>query len=361
MYKITLYDKSFNTITTLLNTNFYDVEYSSELNKAGGASFKIRVLDPKATLTNLQLYNRIRIYKGSDIKFTGFIEDLESTATEITVNCIGMLGLFKKRLTSRNINSGSASTELYNILTDTNALDDTIITQGITNVSYTITEVEFSRSSVFSAWDKIAKMSDNAEFKINQVTLALDFKQSIGTDKSASIILQYNINQVARANLFNFDVKVDGGDMVNSVTGVGKSSITSTKSDATSKTKYGLLEDTENFSQTVDVTDLGNEAQNFLDEHKVEFYVPKLKIDTSKIDHELFDTGDIINVYLNNGFISFNQSVRIMKKEITINETGTEEVEIKIVSEDLKTLPAEPIIGDIDYLKKQVALLNGQI
>lgn len=361
MYKIEIYDKEFNKITTLLNkSDFYALEYELELNKVGGASFKARVLGDKSTLTNFKIFNRVKIYKGSTVKFVGYIEELAVTSDEITINCLGLIGLFKRRLTSSSVGGGAVSS-FYGLLNATNALDDTKVSQGSGTVSYTITQVDFSRSNILSAWQKIAEMAGDAEFQINPSDLTLDFKASIGYDRSNSVVLEYDINFVDKANLYKFDAEVSGKDTYNKIIGIGGSSLTSTKQDATSITEFGLLETSENYSETEDQTDLDNQTQNYLDGHKDEFYVPKLKVNLNKISIDAFAIGDLVQVKLNNGFLSIDQKSRIIKRKIVVAESNQEELDIEIVSEDLKKLPTPPITGDIDSLQKRLSLLEGQI
>ncbi len=357
MYTIIIYDRTFNEVTKLFMPNIYDLSYSTELSKAGGASFKIRVLDPKATAANLKLFNRVIIYKGGVGKFIGYIDELQATINEIEVTCTGMLGLFERRLYTDTINNTQAGTAVFDILTDTNSYDDTGIVAGDTDVVQIVNNVQFSRSTVLAAWQKIANMV-NAEFRIN-INQALEFKTQIGDDKSGSIILQYNVGQINIANLFNFDVAVKGKDIANRVTGIRQGG-TVIKDDVTSIQTFGLLEHSENFSQTSNNTDLENETQNYVDDHKSEFYTPNIQVNTEKIDSELLEIGDTVRVFLSNGFIVVNQNHRIIKKSVTVSNNNTEQVDLGLIPEGTNLLPST-FVDDIITMQKRLNLLEGTI
>lgn len=357
MYSLVLYDRVFNEVTKIFTPNIYDLSYSNELSKAGSASFKIRVLDPKANPVNLKLFNRIIIYKGGKGKFIGYIDGLRATINEIEVTCTGMLGLFDKRLYTAGINNTEAGIAFFNILSNTNAYDDTGILQGETDIPNIVNNVQFQRSKVLAAWQKIANMF-GAEFKVN-IDRTLDFKQHIGLDKSEEIILQYNVNQINVANVFGFDVDISGKDMANRVTGIrtGGSVI---KDDLTSIGDFGLLEEAPNFSQTNNNTDLENETTNYVNDHKSEFYTPSIQVNTEKIDADLLELGDTIRVFLSNGFVVVNSNHRIIKKEIKVSNNDTEQVNLGLIPEGINLLPST-FVDDIIGMQKRLALLESTI
>lgn len=359
MYFVHIYDHNWNAVTTLLESDIEDLQYTNELNKIGSATFKIVVAHEKATPVNFQLYNRIVIEKAGLGKFVGYIEEIGADVNILDIRCLGILGLFNKRLTSTNISGQNASDAFFDLLTATNLLDDTGIAQGDSDVSYTINSVNFSRSSIMSAFSKIAEMSGNKEFYVDPLTRLLHFKNAIGSDISTLITLFYDVNQLERSTVYDFQVNLSGKDLANSVTGVGDS-LTSVQSDATSKSTYGLLEASQSFSQTANSGNLDDETQNYVDAHKDPLYTPAIKINTEKIDPDTISVGDIVGVYLNNGFISIDATHRVIKKTVTINDSGQEEMSLDLIDSTKNILPKLPLIGDISELLSRVSLLEGQ-
>lgn len=359
MYFIRLYNKSFTPITTLLQTDVVDFQYVTELNKIGSASFKIPVKHPKSTTTNLSVFNRVIIENETGGKFIGFIEEISADINMLEVRCLGILGLLKKRLTSANISGQDAATAFFSLLSATNGSDDTGIIQGVSNFSYTINSLPFSRSSIFDAMVKIAEMAGNKEFTVDPLTRILDFKTAIGLDLSAVVTLFFDVNQLERSSVYDFQVTVSGKEVANSVTGVGNA-LTSTKTSAPDIASVGLLETAQSFSQTANSGNLDDETQNYLNAHKTVLYTPSVKINTKKIDASIINVGDIVDVYLNNGFISLNLTHRIVKKQVTITDTGEEDLAVDLIDSTRNILPQLPLIGDISSLLKRVSLLEGK-
>lgn len=360
MFSVAIYNKTFNVLTKIFQPNVFNIKYSNEINKAGSASFKIKVNDPQATLANLRPFNRIKIYKGLQGEFIGFIESLQVSLNIIEVRCIGILGLFEKRLYSTQVLNTLAKTAFFNILSNVNAGDNTGITAGLGTVPNNILKIDFSRSTVLAAWQKIATMSNNAEFKVNVDAATLDFVPKLGSDKSLFLRFEYLSNQINTSTLLDFDVEVSGKDTANKITGIGSSGLLSTKQDNPSIALIGLLEHPENFSQTGNATDLGNETQGYLDSHKVEFYIPKVKLNIDRINPDSFEIGDIGKVVLNNGFILVSQNYRIIKKDITVSENERVECSVNLIPDGVNLLPSN-FFDVINKQDRRIGLLEGNI
>ena len=359
MYRIDILDKDFNALTTIWQQSVYNFSYTTELNKPGSAGFTIKVRDSKATNVNLNLYNRVIISRDGVGVFIGYIENLRANLNDIQVFCVGMLALFNKRLTTTNITATAANTAVAAILTAVNASDDTGISIGTNTVTDTINSVQFVRSKVLSAWQKLATMAGEAEFKIDTNRL-LNFVSQLGVDKSGSVIFQYDINAINTSTIFDFDVEVEGKDIFNAITGIRNGGNTAVKTDATSIASFGRLETPKNFAQTANDTDLGNETQNYLDNRKDEFYSPKITVNTNKISITEFDVGDTVKIRLNNGFINLDRNDRIIKKDVRVSVNNTEEVSVGLIPTGSNLLPST-FQNVIVNVAERVSLLEGGI
>ena len=359
-YSIQVYGYNFSSVLTTLTFgyDFYNFEYKIEVSKAGGAKFTMEAKNLKATPTNLKMYNRVVIYKGTVPKFVGYIEKLDVTLNEISIECIGLLGLFKKRLHSGTFNSTTAQAAFYSILTTLNAANDTEVEAGEVDVNLSIDELEFIRTQVFSAWDKLASQAE-AEYQIRpaldvsgNLHFYLDFKYQLGSDKTDSVYLRYLSSQINSATIVDFQVEVDGGDIVNKVTGVTKngagSTLTSTQQDAASIVEFGQLEDTVSFSETLSQTDLDTETAAHVNQHKDEIYTPKIAIDLVKIDESNISLGDLVRVDLNNGFVVLSENNRVLRKTIKLSQNGNEEITVTIQPEGANLLPSSFFSSIVD-------------
>jgi len=357
MYTIKLFTKGFSDLTALNKVNFWDFSYENEIGKGGKAEFKIKVKDNKATTANLKLFNRVKIYKGSTFKWIGYIERLDIDLNVITVKCSGMLNIFKKRNTAYGTTPGATlTTEFFRVLNTLNGADDTGIKEGTSDSVHVIAgQMKLLDIKSLSALKKIAD-TDNRLMYIDENEF-LNIVKSLGTDKSSSVIFRYIIDQVNTANIKMFDITVDGGDMWNVVTGKAES-LGTVKTDPTSITEFGRLETRENFGGTTNANDLDDETQSFLDTHKNEMIIPDISPNSKKIDIDSFDIGDTVKVILDNNFIALNQNQLIIKKKVTITNSGEEDVSVSLAPEGSSILPSN-FFNEIDKLKKNQESIEG--
>jgi len=363
MYSIKIYSPDFSTPLTTLwhNYDFYGFSYVTEINKAGSCKFSINVRNDKAIAPNFLMYNKIIVEKSGVGVFIGYIETLNASVNVIEVSCLGILSMFNKRIFNASFNTGAGDTvqsAFFALLTRANLDVDTGITVGTTDVSKAINKVDFNRSTVAAGWQKLANLA-KAEFEITPAKV-LNFLTKLGTDKSATIILQYKINQINNSNLRDFNVEVQGSDTANRIHGIGNNNKTETKNDLASQAIFGLLAETANFAQTDSNTDLATEVQSSLDNKKLEFYSPSIVVDEQKIDTDTLFLGDTVKIVLNNGFISVDQNERILQKTVTVSDNLREEIKLKLMPETGNLLPSN-FTTDINSLNKRISLLESNL
>lgn len=363
MYSIAIYSPDFSTpLTTLWHKyDFYGFSYSTEINKAGSCKFSINVRNAKAIASNFKMYNKIIVEKNGVGVFIGYIETIVASVNVIEVACFGILELFNKRVFSYGFSAISHDTvqsAFFKILSILNLDEDTGIVAGTTDVSQNITDIAFRRSTAFDGWKKLANLA-TAEFEITPAKV-LNFFKKLGTDKSATLFLQYKITQINSSNLRDFNVEVQGSDTANRIIGIGNNPLVETKEDAVSRANFGLLEDVINFTQTGSALDLQTEAQNELDNKKLEFYSPSIVVDEQKIDTDTLYLGDTVKLVLDNGFIAVNQNERIIKKDVTVSDNLKEEIKLKMMPSTGNLLPSS-FTNDIVSLSKRISLIEGTL
>ena len=363
MYSVAIYSPDFSTpLTTLWHKyDFYGFSYSTEINKAGSCKFSINVRNDKAIATNFKMYNKIIVEKNGVGVFIGYIETIVAAVNVIEVSCFGILELFNKRVFSRSFQTALGDTvqsAFFAILTTANADSDTGIVAGTTDVSKAVNKVDFNRSTIFAGWQKLANLA-KAEFAITP-DKELNFLTKLGTDKSATLFLQYKITQINSSNLRDFNVEVQGSDTANRIHGTGNNNKIETKNDLPSQANFGLLTDVVNFAQTDSNTDLATEVQNELDNRKLEFYSPSIVVDEQKIDTDTLMLGDTVKLVLDNGFIAVNQNERIIKKDVTVSDNLKEEIKLKMMPATGNLLPSS-FVNDIVSLSKRVSLIESTL
>jgi len=362
-YAVRIYNHDFssNLTTIFYGQDMYDFSYFSELSKPGGAQFTINTRNVKCTPANLKMYNKVIIEKDGVGVFIGYIEQLEVRVNTLDVSIVGMLGFFKKRQYSGTFQTALGDTlqgAFFEILTQINSGNPTGISAGVTNVSDPIRDVQFKRSTVIDAWTKLTNMG-GGEFEID-TDRNLNFKYTLGTDNSDSVTLQYNINQINSSNLREFKVDVDGKNMANSVVGIRNGGSIYQGNNLASIALFGRLGASINYSQTNSSDDLTREVDNYVVNHKDEFYSPSLVVDESKIDPDTLQLGDTVYVRLNNGFIEIEEAERIIKRTVSVTDNLTEEVKLRFMPASVNLLPSS-FAEDIVTLGNRVRLLEQEI
>jgi len=191
MYTIKIYNKDFSVLLTALfyGDDIYKFKYYSEINKPGGAEFSITLRNAKSTPLNFRVYNKIIIERqetGTQV-FIGYIDNLSISLNELEVKCVGMLGFFKKRLYT-GVLTDTVTNAVSSVLTATNALDNTGITIGSVTATGGVSGVDFKRSDVLTAWQKLVGVS-NSEIEIDPTTRHLNVVPRVGEDKTGRYIL----------------------------------------------------------------------------------------------------------------------------------------------------------------------------
>lgn len=339
MYRIKVYSitgsgtgKLFSQATVVL--------WSKRINAPGRFTFTLPYGSVDATPTNLQKYKRVKLFRKKrdgtgehEVVWYGYVEDHKRTSSgEITVFCVGALQLFRKRYTAEDEQfNGQGSTEALGLLSDTNSNDgDTGITAGSGGVTGTKDVQETGYVDVLKAWEDLAA-AHTAEFEIDDAG-AFNFVDSLGSDKSSTVTLEFRRDGTPGGNLVDFEEGELGRDMANKVIGTSTAGggLTSTKDDATSQTTYGVLIERKQFNEAQDQSTLDAMTQSYLTQRAEpiqDFQVvpdlarKKFNVDgtrtVSGIDVGDVAVGDLVSVEI----VTENQSITSAKRiaEIIVN------------------------------------------
>lgn len=363
-YSIKIYNPNFSGVLTTIffGNDFYDFNWSLEINKPGGCRFTMKNTNLKATPTNLKLWNKIIVYKDSIPKFVGYIESIKVTKNEISLDCPGIFGYFKKRVYSGSISSQTLVNSIFSILNSVNATYDTGINTGDYDLnlnSQIVDGINLQRLNALSAWQKILD-TVNAEIEIDGY-LNLNIRTKLGEDKTDTIVLRYINTQLITANLLDFEIDIEGKDMANAIYGISKDSngddLTSVQTDSDSILAFGRLDMPQSFEGARSQVRLDEETEGALVNVIEEFYAPRITLDTTKVSEEDINLGDIVRVVIENGFVSLDRNDRIIKKTVNVQESGQESVQIELLPDGRNKLPSN-FIKDIISLQNRVALLE---
>lgn len=342
MIQIKIYDKSYTPLTILNNGEFTGLQYKKTMGQIGDASFSIDIANSKITDVTLRNYNRLEILDGGVVQWTGYITTKQITFNTVAVQCKGLVGILAKRLTpDAYVLTGNAGTAVATLLAMINAGEDTGITMGITDVSATI-NLTFNQQDALTALQNISD-AVGAQFKINE-DRTLDFKLSIGTDRSTEVKFEYNTIQPQQANILKFNVE-DNGERIVSKSYGANTTLSSAQTDAILQAKYGLLEKFNSFTQANNQTNLDALT---LSKIMDSLYSPSIDLIPGELDN--FDVGDTVGVNIKNKLVVINGTFQILEKSVKITNSQ------KSISVKINELPQD-ITNSIRDLQRQVNLL----
>ncbi len=344
MLQIKIYDRTRTALTAFNLGEFGGLTYKKTLGQIGDASFNLDINNAKVTEVNMRNYNRIEILNAGVVEWSGYIVSKQINFNQVMVQCKGLIGILARRLTADNYTlSGNAGTAVGTLLAAINLTEDTGIVMGATDISTSI-NLTFNQQDAFSVLQKIAD-TVGGQFVVNDIDRTLDFKTTIGEDVSADVSLEYNIIQPQLANITNFDVQ-DNGDPIVSRSYGKTPTLTSMQDDAALKTKYGILEKFNSFSEA--------NTQGILDALTLSkisdtLYSPTILLTPS--DNDDFDIGDLVAVDIQNKLINIADTFQVLEKSVKIVNSQ------KQISVKINQLPQD-ITKNIRDLQRQVNILE---
>jgi len=346
--QIRIYDKGFNSLTVLFQgSDFVDLQYGNFLDRVGNASFTVDIKNPKVTTANVKHYNKVEISDDDGtVRWVGVIVNKKILLNIVTIQCFQLIHLLERRRSDESVSySHAASYIVSQLLSYTNGLGYTGIIAGTINVSDVVNK-DLKRASILSAISDIAQETDSQYFVNN--SRQLDFKDQVGTDLSASIQMRYNKDLLPMANVIDFNV-TDDGSKIRSRTYGKTSSLTSTQTDSTLLSDYGLLEDTEDFREITDQTTLDNATANA---NKGAEFSPSFLLAPDFTDN--FEVGDIVSVVLKNELVDVSENYQIFEKSVVFRGSQ-KQISLRFNSnvDDIATV-IKNLKKDVDTLSREV-------
>ncbi len=305
---IKLYDKAFNSLASLTEADFINLIYQRTQGEIGDCSFTVKISSAKMTDLNISHYNRVRVYDNGTLVFTGIITQKRVSLTTVDIKCRELSYILKKRCTTAGYTlSGSIVDTLTTLLTDINAIEDTGISVGILGGGGSV-NLTFNRSDVWTAIKQICESTGN-QFEISPAG-KLNMRTTLGTDLSASVYFRYDVNQVANANIFDFDIDDDGDSIITQCHGESNG-LLSNQSNGTLISRYGVLESYKDF-RVVNSQPVLDQFTTLEIQDKV--YSPKITLKPNVTDN--FNIFDVVKVRLKNSLVNIDSTYQIIQKRV---------------------------------------------
>lgn len=346
MIQLKIYDKDMGELTAFNEGEFGRLQYKKTLGEVGDASFTIDINNSKVTTLNLQNYNRMEISVDGVVEWVGYIIKKDISFTVVQIRCLELIGILKKRLVpSAYTLSGNVSTAVDTLLAQINGDDDTGITLGATDLTDSV-NMTFERQDALAVLKSLAD-SVGAQFRLNS-DRTIDFLSSVGQDLSASVLFTYRTTQPSQANILKFDVSDDGDSIVSR--SIGKSdALSSTQDDAPLQTKYGVIEQFNNFRVA---NTQGNLDDLTADKNMDSLFSPSLDLAPTVEDN--FEIGDIVSIKIKNKLVDIDNTFQVLEKSVKIVNNQ------KSISVKINEIP-KTIVNTIGDLKSKVELLENNL
>lgn len=345
MKLIRIYNKDFTKLVTLTDQDFTNLTHQRARGEIGDCSFTVRLSRAKMSEVNLNLYNRVKVFDDGVVKFTGIITQKNIKLDTADVKCRELPYILKKRIVDNAyVLSGSVNDMITQLIGDMNGVEDTGISIGSLTAVGDI-NLTFNSADVWTVLKQICEATGN-QFEIRDRSLIV--APTIGEDKSASVLFRYNVNQVANANLFSFEIEDDGENIVTLAHGKSDA-LTSNQTDAGLVSEFGTLEKFRDFRvvNTQGVLDDFTES-----EVSDRIYSPRINLKPSVEDN--FEVGDIVKIRLKNPLVNINDDFQIIQKRVTYNG------EQKMISVRINDLPSY-LVQKLADRDKRLELLEKQV
>lgn len=315
--QIKIYDKDFNNKTSLVAVDYNNLQFSTSLGSDGDFSFDVRADNPKLNEEVLRNFNRVRIYDGPTLLFTGFILEKNYTLNLISIKGYSLSNMLKRKLF---LYTDPNNQSIYSFIADIiNYISDTGITMGdMTIPDFNITKQYYGNTIERVLDDCLGNnqwyIDENGKLQIAEV---------LGEDRS-DILLQYDYKKIESANILNFKIQESGDQAYNYIL-AKDNTITTIVSDIPAIDTYGKNEVSLLYDGNYDEPNLQLKASKDL---KTNIYTPELNpapnADTS------FKTCDKISVRIRSKYLDVNTIYQIITKSYKVYDNNSYVITIKV-------------------------------
>jgi hypothetical protein len=345
MIIIKVYTPLMVSLLTLYESAVDGVEYRRSLKEVGDASFTVRTDDDQITMSTIQHYNKVEIYDDGNLEWFGYIAQKSYSLNTINIRCKEVSGLMKKRVVGDALTiNGDVATGVASVIDTMNGVGVTGITKGYISGTESV-NVTFNKETVWNVLKKLAELA-NMQMLVN-VDGSLDFLPDVGADLSASITFKYNEAHLQSANILSFNIDDDAEGIVNK-SYTKSSGYTSTQSDATLITNYGVIEKFENARVVNTQTDLDSYTQLTL---RDSLYTPTLNI---RNNIGSFDVGDLIKLEITHKIVVIDDTFQVVEKRVKFDKRG-KNIQVRIDSTPFD------VSVKISELDSRLALLENKL
>jgi|GEM_PF-6734270 len=327
MYFLKVYNSARTTQLAKFR-RYISLDFQILLNKPYSGNTRVSVDDFEANLETFSKYNRVSIYKGEIEKFRGYISDIRSEDTNVTIVLSSMMAFLKRRHITKTYPDQSVITTFEDIIDVMNAAYATEFTYGGTDLmSPTSEEFDFENTQVYEALQSVVK-SQSAELYVDEDDKIWILSQ-VGEDKSdeslpTSVVFKYLEKKMVETNIEKPNYTEEGMDLANYV--IGKNTESPAKTSIKSDVPVGKdqLEKVVTFPDITSQDALDQATQDYLDKHKDPRKNPLIIPLKDRMSESLYSIGDLCKIRLEYGFVDIDENYRVVRKNYNVTNSGQE-------------------------------------
>jgi hypothetical protein len=309
---------------------FRNLQYEMGFNKPYGHRFSLPLYHDAVTTSSLiPALHEIWIWRNGVLIKAGPLWDVTPASDSANIDCgaMDMLDYLDTRLTHSQTFSAIDQTAIaWNLINATQALTGggLGIVSGTLNTGITRSASwrDYDNKYILEAITDISDMTSGFDFNIDPVTRAFNAIWP-RPQRANNLTLSYP------QHIRKYGVQYMGKYMRNSINVAGVDPAISNAIDTTSRTTYGLREYADSYRDAQLITDLNNYASKIRDQRKDIKSYPTVTLQQDIID--IFDPsiikyGDLVTVVIQDGYVQFNQLLRYITAQITVDKHGTESI-----------------------------------
>lgn len=357
MFQLQIFSHQLDKLTIINQPKFFNIQFEKKINDAGKLSFSLITNCSQATITNLQRFNRVKLYEDDQILFTGFIDLVQFGAEVHSITCLGMVGYFATVRIESGAEliaggGGSCASDLIDLM---NSYYDSKITVGTCDVT-----TGFSKTFKFDDFGSAIKAvadTTNGEYEVDD-NYKFNFKKTIGEDKSNKITLRYDYFDVVSNNITNkFTYVNDNRNFANKIMASSKTK-TVYSTDFDSVEAFGLHTYFLNAGDVDDAT-LNLLADNELLKRSNPVSIQSLELLPDKFSLSDLHLGDLVATYVITPYFFTDDVYKIVSINVKIETSGNKTITVELgdkttnkASEDFLTY-LQKLDNRVDNLEMQ--------
>lgn len=305
MYTIRIYNKDWDYIDRI--EKFIKLKIEDYLNKESKVSFEVPNIENFRKET-FKKKNIVEIFRNWVKIFEGLLIWVKPTATKISVNCESYSHILKYRFVNNTFTWGYDNV-ISSIFSDWLFTWPIPVNLKLQNLTWNIS-LELFNKNVLDCLKTIEKSWKDYLFRWKDLIIS----DLIWEDKSWVIELKFLEYRSSENNIKNISIDEDWITIVNSVFWYKDWLTPVLLQDIESINDYWVYSEAKNFSEAEDQLTLEKLTQWYLEENKRERLSVNFNVENTKLDVDLVNIWDVVNVKIKKWYIDVNTNLRIVWK-----------------------------------------------